>query len=306
MEQGELIHRGYRVLILPQSSSLSGSEAAAIRDFVTRGGLLIADGEPGVFDEHSRRLAEPRLAALFQGSPGRGKAVRLNAVAYHQQRLIGKEENLRRAAGDLFARQGVKPAFSVLDESGRPVVGVETHAFRNGGVDIVGLLTNPQLRVDELGPPEFKSNQRFEKPRTVKVVLPEERHVYDIRAGKHPGRLKEFTVALDPYEPALYAVTATAMPTLETTAPASANRGEIARIGIRFESQSPAAAHVLHVEVSDASGKLMRHYSANLAAARGTAEQLLPLAVNDPPGRWTVRVRDVMTGQEQMAAFQVQ
>jgi hypothetical protein len=47
------------------------------------------------------------------------------------------------------------------DRVGGPVVGVETHTFQNGGVHIVALHSNPELRIDELGPPEFKSNDRF-------------------------------------------------------------------------------------------------------------------------------------------------
>jgi hypothetical protein len=185
-------------------------------------------------------------------------------------------------------------------------VGVETHKFRNGGVEIIGLLGNPQLRVNELGPPEFKSNERFEKPRTVRLVLDGEREVYDIRAAKSLGRRKELSVALDPYEPALYAVSPTPIPALEVAAPARARRGESAAIGIRFAAASPASAHVLHVEVADPSGKVMPHYSGNLAAPGGVAAKLLPLAANDPPGRWTVRVRDILSGQEQAAAIEVQ
>ena len=55
LEKGELLKGGYRVLVLPRSNSLSDAEAQAIRDFA-QGGIVIADGEPGIFNEHSRRL----------------------------------------------------------------------------------------------------------------------------------------------------------------------------------------------------------------------------------------------------------
>ena len=99
--------------------------------------------------------------------------------------------------GELLTRPRVKPQFAVTDTSGRPVVGVETHTFRNGGIWMVALMTNPQLRVDELGPPEFKSNERFAKPIAVKLTLPGQRFVYDVRAakalgsiGEHPGHAR--------------------------------------------------------------------------------------------------------------------
>ena len=89
MEQNELVRGGYRVLVLPRSSSLSTAEAQAIREFVAQGGTLIADGEPGMFDEHSRKLAQPALADLF----GNRRAILLKAdtLNYHQHRLTGKE-----------------------------------------------------------------------------------------------------------------------------------------------------------------------------------------------------------------------
>ncbi len=66
VEEGELLRRGYKVLILPHSSALSPAEAKEIRDFVAQGGTLIADGQPGAFDEHCKRLAKPQLADLFE------------------------------------------------------------------------------------------------------------------------------------------------------------------------------------------------------------------------------------------------
>lgn len=306
LEQGELIRHGYRVLILPRSSALSNAEVQAIREFVRQGGLLIADGEPGVFDEHCRRLPESRLADLFDGGAGRGQAVRLNALGYHQQRLVGKEGELHRAAQQLLTARGVHPEFAVVDDAGLPVVGVETHEFRNGSVEIVALLSNPQMRVDELGPPEFRSNRRFEQPRTVRLVLPGEWYVYDIRRSKELGRRKELAVPLDPYEPAVFAVAAVPLPALEIAAPDHVVRGGNGSILIRFAGHSPAASPVLHVTVADPSGKVAAHYSGNVVASAGSAEWFLPVAASDAPGRWTVRVHDVLTGQERQAAFDVQ
>ena len=44
----------YKVLVLPDSISLSPAEVIAIRDFVANGGLLISDGEIGLMDQHAR------------------------------------------------------------------------------------------------------------------------------------------------------------------------------------------------------------------------------------------------------------
>ncbi len=49
---GELVRQGYRVLILNRAVAISDAEAAAIRDFVQRGGTVIADHLTGLLNEH--------------------------------------------------------------------------------------------------------------------------------------------------------------------------------------------------------------------------------------------------------------
>jgi hypothetical protein len=308
VEQGELLRRGYKVLILPRSTALSAAEAKEIRDFAAQGGTVIADGDPGAFDEHCRRLPKPQLADVFDAGPlGRGRAIRVSAdiLNYHQDRLVGKEAAVHGMMGALFETAGVKPQFAVTGASGKPVVGVETHTFRNGGVWLVALMTNPQLRVDELGPPEFKSNDRFAKPVTVRLTLPGERFVYDLRAGKALGKLGSLPVTLDPYEPTIFAIAPSQMPELELSAPARVKRGDTASLGMSFAAATPAANHVMHIDVVNPSGQTVGYYSGNLLAPEGRAARLIPIAVNDPAGQWKIRVKDLLTGQSKTSSMEV-
>jgi hypothetical protein len=309
IEQGELIQHGYRVLILPRSSALSATEAREIRAFVEQGGTVIADGQPGTFDEHSRKRDQSSLADLLLPTASghdHGKIMLVSdMVDYHQKRLIGKEEPDREAVERALAESGVRPDYAVTDESGKHPTGLETHLFRNGGVTIIALLTNPQLRVDELGPPEFKSNDRFAKPRTVKLALPREMYIYDVRASKTLGRQKEITVTLDPYEPAIFAASPVAVAELEISAPRRIQRGESAQIGLGFAHASPAATHVFHLDVIDPAGKTLDYYSGNIIASHGHAAKLLPLAFNDARGKWTLRVHDLLSGQARTIAMEV-
>jgi hypothetical protein len=305
VERGELLRGGYRVLVLPSSSSLSRSEATQIRDFVNQGGLLIVDGEAGIFDERSRRLERPLLHdVLAKGRFGRGRAVQADqdTLNYHQHRLVGKEERVHQWAAKTLA---VRPEFAVTDPQARPVVGVETHMFANGAVRLIALNSNPQLLVDELGPPEFKSNQRFEKPREVRLTLPSGMHVYDVRAGKDLGRKTELELTLEPYEPLILAAAPDAVPQLEIVAPASCQRGDTAIVAARFRSSTPAARHIFRVDVLDPLGKRIPHYSGNVLAPNGTAARRIPVAENDPAGKWEIRVRDVLSGQVQSTPLEV-
>jgi len=65
IEQGKLMERGYKVLILPYSQSLSQKEAEEIERFVREGGMVIADLRPGIMDEHGKLLQKGLLDNLF-------------------------------------------------------------------------------------------------------------------------------------------------------------------------------------------------------------------------------------------------
>jgi hypothetical protein len=297
VEQGELLRGGYRVLILPRSSALSAAEARAIGEFAAAGGEVIADGIPGSFDEHGRKLEQPRLADVTLR--------RLDVLDYHRQRVLGKGSETRDAAAKIFAEAGVRPVFPIADAQGRPVQGIETHIFRNGAVRLVGFLSNPDLRVDELGPPDFRSNENFARPMSLQVSLPEELFVYDVRARKALGKLGKLNLNLDPYEPTIYAVSRAPLPALRVSVPARIAPGETARVAIRFDAPTPAETHVLHVEVTGPDGKLVRHYSGNLPAPAGRALWDIPLAYNDAAGVWHIQVHDLLSGQTTVAAIEV-
>jgi hypothetical protein len=63
-----------RVLVLPATIALSDATAAAIVHFVKRGGTVVADHSPGLYDERLRLRPEPALDALF-GVHGRSLSI---------------------------------------------------------------------------------------------------------------------------------------------------------------------------------------------------------------------------------------
>ncbi len=308
LEEGELIAGGYKVLVLPRSTALSAREVVAIRDFVARGGTVLADGMPGAFDEHGKRLPTPQLADLFEsGGAGKGKAVLIkpSMLNYHQDRLVSKEEAAHQMMGGLLKAAGVTPSYAVTDAAGKPIVGLETHTFQNGGVTIAAVMTNPQLRVDELGPPEFKSNDRFAKAFNARLTLPVEMFVYDMRSGKALGKKRELNIVVQPYEPTVFTLSAMALPDLEISLASRVARGGDLQAGFHLATSSPAAEHVMHAEVVDPSGKVVDYYSGNLLAPNGIASKVIPIAWSDAPGKWQIKVRDVLTGMTKSAEFEV-
>ena len=62
---GALQQRRIRLLVMPFVQALSAAEAAAVRDFVASGGVVLADVRPGVFDEHVKLLEGGALDDVF-------------------------------------------------------------------------------------------------------------------------------------------------------------------------------------------------------------------------------------------------
>src|SRR5206468_6425549 len=132
-----------------------------------------------------------------------------------------------------------------------------------------------------------------------------ESSVYNVRTAKALGNTARIEVTLDPYEPSVFAIAPAPMPELALSAPARVKRGDTVTLGISFAAQSPAANHVVHIDVVNPSGQIAGYYSGNLLAPQGRAAKLIPIAVNDPGGRWEIRVKDLLTGQSKTAGLEV-
>jgi hypothetical protein len=189
---GILGRRGDRVLILPHAIALSATEAARIREFVAQGGTVVADGEPGVFDQHSRRLPKPLLSDVFRGPPdgttqrfryGKGTAIYLASG-----RISGHD--LETECSRIFTAVGIGPDFLLETADGSPVRDVERYIFRNGGVTIIALQRD--------APPTGS----LERSGTVTLTLPKPAYIDDVMTAKSLGRHNRLTVALGPIEPA--------------------------------------------------------------------------------------------------------
>src|SRR5262252_5550176 len=190
-QRGDLAKRGYRVLILSHALSLGDREAQAMRTFVEQGGVLVADGAHGLYDEQGRRLSTPRLLEFF-GPPmvgliterrfGRGRAIYVKAdvTRYARDRLLAQEPELHRTMGRILDSALGAPEFRVTDLSGQPVVGVEIQAFRNGALTLLAIQSNPEL---DIGSVDGASNKRFEAARSLEVTWQGERFVSSVRAA---------------------------------------------------------------------------------------------------------------------------
>lgn len=61
----------------------------------------------------------------------------------------------------------------------------------------------------------------------------------------------------------------------------------------------------MRIDVIDPTGKICQYYGNNLFLNDGSGSGEIPLALNDVPGMWTLRVKDVTSGVEKEVGFEV-
>jgi hypothetical protein len=190
------------------------------------------------------------------------------------------------------------PPFTLEQADGTPLRDVEIHRFQSG--DVTLLAVHADLPRD-VGADDLRSLD----PRRIRLVLPRQAYLYDLREGQALGRAEGADLALDPVKPVLLAIAETTLPMPVLQAPARLRRGETATLSIVPGGNTPAALHVYRVEVLDPAGAPLPHYSANLIAPAGRGAIPLPVALNDPTGRWQIRVTDRLSGISVSTAIEV-
>ena len=303
VELGALSRHRYKVLLLPRAIALSPDEAREIRRFVERGGLVIADSEPGTFDEHSRRLTQALLGDVFSGSSreptatfsfGLGKAVYFALDPHDVDPHACFDQSALARMGRLLATQGLRPDALLRGATDDTPTDVKRYVSHNGRVTIVALQRD---NCSELAAPETKKPNTSVKADTpVRLTLPHASFVYDVRARRELGHTDELAFALDPIEPTILAYSDAPIPSLSISGSKRVQRGSVARLRLQFAGSETAAVHVLHVEITDPTGRVIPHYSGNVFAGAGGISRRLPLALNDPLGTWRIRATDTLSG----------
>ena len=126
VEEGAL--QGKRVFVLPYSAALSDREVAAVRRFVEEGGVLLADGAAGLFDEHVAWRVAGALDGLFGvTAPPPRTRVAPGARVKGPVRVTAEGSALGLHDRDLASLEALEPA--VRATGGRPLA-------RVGGADL--------------------------------------------------------------------------------------------------------------------------------------------------------------------------
>lgn len=310
VEEGVLGKGEYRALVLPGSIALSEEEVEQIKQFVRRGGLVVADAMPGQTDLHGRRLEEPSLQELFaEPKYGRGRAVLLDRWLedYEDIRLEADGAELRSAIQDALEQVGVRPRVEVIGRGGYPV-GVERVTWRGRGIEACALLKEPSGRFTHSADltSRYEPRPGMSHSSRVLVKLPEEGHWYDLRAHHYLGRIREIHTTLREAEPHLYAMLPYQVRGVSVLVRGGGRPGDLveyeAAVGTGGARPVP---HVVKVQVLGPDGEERHLYSGNVDTRGGVARGSFRLALNDPMGRWQIVVTDVFSGESARAAWRV-
>lgn len=205
-------------LVLPRSYALSDRELAAVESIFpgppTRkppARLMLADGTPGLFDEHGRLRATNRLERLFPA----GNAKDVFASRSGQPKPASLAANLEDFPKQRLARE---PDSSFVDwleaQIGQgpvklpPAARARVHRFQVGEATLVAVERNVDYQMSE----ELKQaggNEALERPLELTARLSDTAHaryIYDLRQSRQVAHGTEWAFTLDPWQPSLFAL----------------------------------------------------------------------------------------------------
>src|ERR1051326_6614872 len=191
----------YKVLILPLAFALSDKEIQHIEDFVSRGGVVVADSSPGKFDEHCAARTDDAIKKLFDLSAagatrkiGKGWTIYLNKKwdQYPKQRAAGfGGADYRELASSILTKAGVRPSKEVLTPDNRQVSQAQIARYKFGSAEIVTIVKENVAIAGVVGKDGVTTyNDASLGPvarQELTIKLPRKMYVADIRSGKQFG-----------------------------------------------------------------------------------------------------------------------
>jgi hypothetical protein len=128
------------------------------------------------------------------------------------------------------------------------------------------------------------------------LTLAQPGQVSDLRRHAALGAGARFELVLDPVLPTILAVSAAPLPALHIDGPTRLRAGDIGLFHLALAGDSPAASPEVHVALRDPKGHEIVTATGNVTLRRGAADWVVPFAVNDKPGDWTLQATDILSG----------
>ena len=299
---------------------------SAIRGVANEGSLRLAGmslqlrtGEERIAVAAGKALARNgRVPLIIANHFGQGRTIFLNVEAsdYCYDRL---QANSRTSLPDvmegILALADVRPATRVLGSDGKRLPGTEVVTFSNGTLEHVAIFRNPQF--DDGGWEDHPTmtapgwagtidNSFLETEADITIEWQNAKHTYDVRGRRDIGKVTAHKTKLSPWEPLVFTRAAQSIPNLQVQLAPQVHAGASLELSFTKGPAFPEGAfRVVRVDVETPAGQSYDLYGRNLLLRSTTHTERIPLAFNDPRGRWRARILDVATGQSQELLFEV-
>lgn len=259
-----------KAIVLLNIYALSDEEAGALMQFMSRGGIVIADDRLGLTDLHLRKRvsAFPELRAA-------GNFVRAESMAD----MTAVKKLLRE-------RVGIVPVSDVVGSDA--LLRTTVTSFQSGVVKLTAV------------------HNGGSEPAALSLNGTAGEFVYDSRAGKLLGQGTVKFIA-SPNEAAVLTRLPYAVEGVSLDAPQKAAGGQVLQISASVRVKgAEAGPHIFAFRVMDPNGKTLPGWAWRVRGDRGSAKTTWFLPFNAAVGQWTVEVRDAATGATHSASFTVQ
>jgi len=247
---------------------------------------------------------------------GQGKAVFLNLEisSYAYERLQPHSStSLPDLLEEILGLAQIQPRVRVTDADGKRLPGTEIVRFANGPYEHVAIFRNPQF--DDGGWGDYPtekagewagqiSNTLLEEPAQITVSWSGAMSTYDIRGRQDLGVLAKHQAMLQPWDPLTLTRALQPIPPYRIDAPEQVQAGTQLAITLQDEGSLPEGTfRVVRLELFTPAGQPYELYARNVLVKSTPHSATVALAHNDPPGRWLLKARDVMTGHVVERAF---
>jgi hypothetical protein len=237
--------------------------------------------------------------AVIVRSVGKGWAIYLNTFLHDYSKQRSEKfggENYRSLLAAVLAHIGVEPVVRVLGADGKRLSQAQVVRYRFGDAQILTLVKdNVALEgiIQRDGVSTYNDAALGQIARQdISVKLPGKFYVTDIREHKRLGytdSLRSSVIIGD----ALVLGLSPDENKISISGPASASLGE--HVKFKIDSFRPGP-RLIRCQVFDPNGAPMPVYARNVLLQSSTASFVLPSALNDAAGVYTVSMTDVVTG----------
>ncbi len=325
-EHGRNLGRGLLDDLFGISRAEGQAAGAEVRGVANEGSLLLEGkslqlrvGDEAIAAAGGKHLARSGGVPLIIVSRfGQGRAIFLNLEVgdYAYERLQANSgSSLPDLMESILGLADVHPRVRALGSDGKRLPGTEVVTFRNGLVEHIAIFRNPQF--DDGGWEDHPTmtapgwagtidNSLLEKEAAVTIDWGATKQCYDVLNRRDLGTIAACNATLSPWEPLIFTRSPQPLPKLRAEITPQAKTGGPLEVMLTNEPAFPDQTfRVVRLEFETPSGSRYELYARNLLLSSTPHTERIPLACNDPKGRWRAHIQDVATGQSQELSFSV-